>query len=142
TASAEPGPSPVPPPQERPPRLPNQVTVGHTICSPSATTSNSGYTQPKERQFHRREGRCLARRFDLEELLRLPSYYLPTVSPTRDQVAFYWNRTGRIELYTMDLRRGGEPGQVTDGQLPRSPGAGFSWLHDGSAIVFPKDNDG
>lgn len=84
----------------------------------------------------------MARRFDLEELLRLPSYYLPTVSPTRDQVAFYWNRTGRIELYTMDLRRGGEPGQVTDGQLPRSPGAGFSWLHDGSAIVFPKDNDG
>ena len=37
-------------------------------------------------------------RIPLEELCRLPSFYLPLVSWRGDQVAFYWDRTGRIEL--------------------------------------------
>lgn len=86
----------------------------------------------------------MTRRFDMEELLRLPSYYAATVSRRRDQIGLYSDRSGRIELYTIEVADGGTgtPVQVSDGQLPRSPGAGFSWLPDDSAIVFPKDNDG
>lgn len=86
----------------------------------------------------------LAQRFDMEELLRLPSYYAATVSRQRDEVGFYSDRSGRIELYAVNVADGGagEPVQLSDGQLPRSPGAGFTWLHDDSGIVFPKDNDG
>lgn len=86
----------------------------------------------------------MARRFDMEELLRLPSYYAPTVSRNKDQVAYYSDRSGRIELYVVDVGDGriGEPKQLSDGQLPRSPGAGFQWTGADRGIVFPKDNDG
>jgi hypothetical protein len=37
-------------------------------------------------------------RIDLAELARLPSFYFPQLSYQRDRVAFYSERTGRIEL--------------------------------------------
>lgn len=59
----------------------------------------------------------------------------------RDKIAFYWDKTGRFELYvldlvTRDLRR------LTDGEAPRHLRAGFEWTRDDAAIVFAKDRDG
>ena len=48
----------------------------------------------------------MATRIPLEELARLPNFYLPTVSWAGDKLAFYWDKTGRMELYVLDLHSG------------------------------------
>ncbi len=81
------------------------------------------------------------RRLPLEEFFRLPSFYLATPSWARDRIAFYWDRTGRIELYVMDLRTG-DVRQVSHGEVPRSVRSAFAWDRTDSSIVFAKDVDG
>lgn len=77
----------------------------------------------------------------LEELARLPKFGFVTPSHGRDKVAFYYDETGRFELYSLDLVTR-EMTQLTHGQAPRGLRAGFSWTRDGKAIVFAKDQDG
>jgi dipeptidyl aminopeptidase/acylaminoacyl peptidase len=77
----------------------------------------------------------------LEELARLPTFWLPTVSWQRDKVAFYWDKTGRLELHVLDLASG-EITQVSHGEVPRSVRTGFVWSRDGRSIVFGRDKDG
>jgi dipeptidyl aminopeptidase/acylaminoacyl peptidase len=77
----------------------------------------------------------------LEELARLPTFWLPTVSWQRDKVAFYWDKTGRLELYVLDLTSG-EITQVGHGEVPRSVRTFFAWSRDGRSIVFGRDKDG
>lgn len=77
----------------------------------------------------------------LEELARLPTFAFVTPSYAGDEIAFFWDKTGRFELYTMDLRTR-ELRQLTDGQAPRGLRAGFVWTRDDAAIVFAKDQDG
>jgi len=84
----------------------------------------------------------MPRPFDLEELVRLPEFYLPSLDEGRTRLAFYWDVTGRIELYTLDLTQVSRPRQVSRGEVPRSPRAGFSWSRDGRVIVFARDRDG
>jgi len=38
-----------------------------------------------------------------DELLSLPSYSMITLSKNKDKLAFFWDKTGRIELYVMDF---------------------------------------
>jgi len=80
-------------------------------------------------------------RIPLEELCRLPSFYIPTVAWKGDKVAFYWDRTGRVELYVMDLATR-EVRQLSHGEVPRALRAGFVWSRDDRAIVFGKDFEG
>jgi dipeptidyl aminopeptidase/acylaminoacyl peptidase len=80
-------------------------------------------------------------RIPLEELCRLPSFYLPTLSWDRRELAFYWDRTGRLELYVMDLATRAVR-QVSHGEVPRALRAGFAWDRAGRAIVFARDRDG
>ena len=80
-------------------------------------------------------------RIPLEELCRLPSFYLPNVAWKGDRVAFYWDRTGRVELYVMDLATR-ELRQLSHGEVPRAVRAGFVWSRDDRTIVFAKDRDG
>jgi len=80
-------------------------------------------------------------RIPLEELCRLPSFFLPSVSWKRDQIAFYWDRTGRMELHVMDLRTK-ETRQVSHGEVPTALRAGFAWSRDDRTIVFAKDSGG
>ena len=80
-------------------------------------------------------------RIPLEELCKLRSFYLPTVSWRGDRVAFYWDKTGRMELFVMDLRTG-ETRQVSHGEVPRALRAGFAWDRTGGGIVFAKDAGG
>lgn len=78
---------------------------------------------------------------ELEKLLSLPSVFYPAVSHGGGRVAFYWNVTGRIELYLAELPRG-EPVQVTYGELPRAIRTGIVWNRAGTKLVFGKDVDG
>ena len=77
----------------------------------------------------------------LEELCRLPSFYLPVVSWKGDRVAFYWDRTGRMELHVMDLATR-ETRQVSHGEVPRALRTGFVWDRADRSIVFAKDSGG
>ena len=80
-------------------------------------------------------------RIPLAELARLPSFYLPTASWSGDKIAFYWDKTGRMELYVLDLRTR-EVHQVSHGEVPRTLRAGFAWDRTDASIVFAKDQDG
>ncbi len=84
----------------------------------------------------------MPRPVDLEELVRLPEFYHPLLDASRSRVAFYWDRSGRIELYSMEIAEGASPVQVSRGEVPRSPMSGFRWSADGSSIIFAKDRDG
>jgi dipeptidyl aminopeptidase/acylaminoacyl peptidase len=81
------------------------------------------------------------RRIPLEELARLPQFYLPNVSWAGDRIAFYWDKTGRLELYVMDLHTRAVR-QISHGEVPRALRVGFMWARDDRSIVFGKDNDG
>ena len=80
-------------------------------------------------------------RIPLAELCSLPSFYLPVVSWKGDRVAFYWDKTGRIELYVMDLSTR-EVRQVSHGEVPRALRTGFTWSRDDRFIAFGKDAAG
>ncbi|HLI52174.1 MAG TPA: hypothetical protein VKU87_10275, partial [Thermomicrobiaceae bacterium] len=82
-----------------------------------------------------------ARRIDLEELCRLPSFYAPSLSWKGDRVAFYWDKSGRIELYVMEIASR-EVRQVSHGEVPRALKAEFVWSRDDRYIVFGKDQNG
>ncbi|PYE56456.1 S9 family peptidase [Deinococcus yavapaiensis] len=56
-------------------------------------------------------------------------------------MAFYWDKTGRFELYVMNLRSR-ELRQVTNGEAPKAPRANFVWSADDRALIFSKDRDG
>lgn len=80
-------------------------------------------------------------RIPLDELCRLPSFYLPAVSWKGDRVAFYWDKTGQMELHVMDLATR-ETRQVSHGEVPRALRAGFAWDRADRSIVFAKDAGG
>lgn len=83
----------------------------------------------------------MTHRIPLEELAKLPSFYQPTLSWGRDRVAFYWDKTGRVELYVMDLKDR-KPRQLSHGEVPRALRAGFVWDRNDQTIIFAKDKDG
>ncbi|MGH2586675.1 MAG: prolyl oligopeptidase family serine peptidase [Dehalococcoidia bacterium] len=80
-------------------------------------------------------------RLPLEELARLPSFYMPQVSWDGSKVAYFADHSGRMELYVIDLPDG-TPHQLSHGEVPRTPYGGFTWNRAGEAIVFAKDVDG
>lgn len=78
---------------------------------------------------------------ELEKLLSLPTATCPRVSHDGRRVAFYWNATGRTELYVADLPDG-KPVQVTHGELPRAIRTDIVWNRAGTKLVFGKDVEG
>jgi dipeptidyl aminopeptidase/acylaminoacyl peptidase len=79
--------------------------------------------------------------FKLEELASMPNFFFPELNHAMDKMAFYWDKTGRHELYILDLHSK-EINQITDGQLPKALRAGFIWSRDDTRIIFTKDKDG
>ncbi len=77
----------------------------------------------------------------IEKLARIPQFYNVKVSPLKDKLAFYWDKTGRIELYLMDLETK-ECEQISKGEVPRALRSGFIWSKDNMSIIFAKDRDG
>ena len=78
---------------------------------------------------------------DIEELIALPVFYFPKVSWDKSRLAFYWNKTGRHELYVKEIKTG-ETRQISDGQLPRSPGSGITWSRDDRFLITGVDEAG
>jgi dipeptidyl aminopeptidase/acylaminoacyl peptidase len=81
------------------------------------------------------------KKYTIEDLSKIPQIYLPTVSHSKDTVAFYWDKTGILELYTLDLRTR-ELKQVSHGECPRAIRAGFVWLRNDANLMFAKDEAG
>jgi dipeptidyl aminopeptidase/acylaminoacyl peptidase len=79
---------------------------------------------------------------DLEGLLRTPAVDTEhgfDISPDGRRLAFSWNRTGRWEIYELDLDAPGAPRKLTSG-----PGAKFSpcYSPNGSRLAYTLDQDG
>jgi len=82
-----------------------------------------------------------AHRIHLEDIMHLPSVYFPTVSNDGKRLAFYWDATGQMELYLIDLPDSA-PQQISKGNVPKALRAGFIWSQDDQRIVFAKDVGG
>jgi dipeptidyl aminopeptidase/acylaminoacyl peptidase len=80
-------------------------------------------------------------RIPLEELARLPGFFMPRLNWQGDRLAFYWDISGSLELYVMDIATS-ETRQVSHGEMPKSLHAGFSWNRAGDRIVYARDNNG
>lgn len=79
-----------------------------------------------------------------ETLASLPSFYAPTVSPDGNELAFFHDTSGRIELYTLSLADGADDEwtQWSDGNVPRNLTGGIEWGPDGDRIYFHRDENG
>lgn len=77
----------------------------------------------------------------LEELVTLPITMGLTVSPDGEQVAYYDNRSGRMELCTLHLRTR-ERRQHTSEQAPATPRSAPVWSADSRELFLAWDHDG
>ena len=77
----------------------------------------------------------------MRELWSLPSVYHPVLSHKREKIAFYWDKSGRIELYILDLATR-EARQLSHGEPPRALRSFYIWTPDDSALVFARDEKG
>ncbi|MFP9060179.1 S9 family peptidase [Natrialbaceae archaeon A-chndr2] len=77
----------------------------------------------------------------LEELARLPTMAHPTVSPDGDEVALYYDISGRNELHVLDIESG-DLEQWSAGEVPRNARWYVSWGADGDRVFFHLDDDG
>lgn len=79
--------------------------------------------------------------FDLKKLASLPSFYFPTLSHDEKKLAFYYDKTGKMELFVLDLESK-ELKQVSNGEFPRLLRSDFIWARNNVDILFTKDVDG
>ena len=77
----------------------------------------------------------------LEELASLPTFHHPTASPDGDEVALYYDVSGRNELHVLDVETG-ELRQVSDGEVPRNARWWVNWSADGERVFFHDDEGG
>jgi dipeptidyl aminopeptidase/acylaminoacyl peptidase len=78
---------------------------------------------------------------DVRELWSLPSLYHPVLSHKRDKIAFYWDKSGRIELYVLDLKTRAVR-QISHGEPPRALRSFYIWTPDDKALIFARDEKG
>lgn len=82
-------------------------------------------------------------RLSLAELVSLPTFYMPSVSPDRTKLAFYADTTGAVELYVVDLATpDATPEPLTRGHLPQAIKQPFVWSKDSRKIYFGRDHEG
>ncbi len=77
----------------------------------------------------------------LEELARLPTLAHPTVGPGGEEIAVYYDGTGRNELHVLDTETG-ELEQWSDGEVPRNARWFLRWDADGDRVYFHLDDGG
>jgi len=77
----------------------------------------------------------------LEQLATLPTLAHQTVSPDGDEVAFYYDVSGRNELHVLDIESG-EMSQWSDGEVPRNARWFVEWDAAGEAVYFHLDEAG
>ncbi|MHA1114871.1 MAG: S9 family peptidase [Candidatus Heimdallarchaeaceae archaeon] len=77
----------------------------------------------------------------LEKLSRIPQFSFVKLNNSKDKVSFYWDKTGRVEFYLLDLETK-KLQQITEGELPKTPRSGYVWTRNDEEIIFAKDKDG
>ncbi|ELZ27465.1 dipeptidyl aminopeptidases/acylaminoacyl-peptidase [Halosimplex carlsbadense 2-9-1] len=77
----------------------------------------------------------------LEALAGLPTAAHPTASPGGDEIALYYDATGRNELHVLDTETG-DLDQWSDGEVPRDARWFLKWGADGDRVFFHRDEDG
>jgi dipeptidyl aminopeptidase/acylaminoacyl peptidase len=77
----------------------------------------------------------------LEQLASLPTMAHSTASPDGDEVALYYDVTGRNELHVLDVESG-ELNQWSDGEVPRNARWFVEWAADGDRVFFHLDDAG
>ncbi len=77
----------------------------------------------------------------MEKLASLPEFYHPTASPDGDKIAFYWDKSGRNELYLLDRKTCGVR-QLSSGNVPKNARWFIMWHSIGKKILFHKDDAG
>ena len=77
----------------------------------------------------------------IEELASLPTLAHPTVSPDGDEIAFYYDVTGRNELHVLDVETGRHT-QWSAGEVPRNARWFVQWDEQGERVLFHLDDDG
>ena len=77
----------------------------------------------------------------LEELARLPTLAHPTVGPDGEEIALYYDTTGRNELHVLDTATG-ELEQWSDGEVPRNARWFLRWDAGGDRVYFHLDQAG
>jgi dipeptidyl aminopeptidase/acylaminoacyl peptidase len=77
----------------------------------------------------------------LEQLASLPTLAHPTTSPSGEEVAAYYDITGRNELHVLDIESG-EMSQWSDGGVPRNARWFVKWGTDGDQVFFHLDEAG
>lgn len=80
-------------------------------------------------------------RYPLEDLAKLPSFYHPAAAPDGDEVAVYYDGTGRNEMHLLDVNDG-KLTQLSDGDVPRNARWPFTWAPDGERIYYHYDEAG
>ncbi|MFZ3355370.1 MAG: S9 family peptidase [Thermoplasmata archaeon] len=73
--------------------------------------------------------------------MRLPLLLFPKLSWRRDRVAYYWDGTGRLELYDRSIDRD-DVHQVSHGEVPRSLRWHPTWDRTDRSLVFNRDEGG
>ena len=79
-------------------------------------------------------------RIPLEALAALPSFYFAQPSWDGTQVGFYGDKSGRLELYVLDIPSSAVT-QISHGELPRAVRAGFVWDRRDETIIFARACD-
>ncbi|MEZ3117454.1 prolyl oligopeptidase family serine peptidase [Halobaculum sp. MBLA0147] len=82
---------------------------------------------------------------DPETLARLPSFVTPRISPDGSEVAFFHDRSGRMEVYVASTADASDPStwtRLSDGNVPRNPRGALHYDTDGEEIFFHRDEDG
>ncbi|RRJ33626.1 S9 family peptidase [Halocatena pleomorpha] len=77
----------------------------------------------------------------LEALAALPTFYHPTASPDGSEIAFYYDETGRNELFVLDVETG-DRRRISDGVVPRNARWFIRWDADGERVFYHRDVDG
>ena len=77
----------------------------------------------------------------LEELASLPTMVHATASPDGDEVALYYDITGRNELHVLDVETG-DLEQWSDGEVPRNARWHVDWDEGGDRVYFHLDDAG
>lgn len=77
----------------------------------------------------------------LPALARLPTFAHPTAAPTGDEVALYYDTTGRNELRVLDVKSG-RLDQWSDGEVPRNARWFVEWAASGNTVYFHLDHAG
>jgi len=81
------------------------------------------------------------KKIDVEELMSLSIFYSAKMSRDKSRIAFFWNKTGKNELYVKDTETG-KTEQISEGQLSRSPATPIIWSRDNRYLITGIDKGG